>query len=94
MVPHEIPRFLGSYLEGVECPPNSDAKQRRAWDASVARDDGYAQGDCQDIRELGCPIHSSHGCLVLCGIRWRSYAALGALRNGGLAPGEVLAFLL
>jgi hypothetical protein len=33
MVPHEIPRFLGSYLEGVECPPNTDAEQRGLRDA-------------------------------------------------------------
>src|ERR1700722_19095379 len=25
MVPHEIPRFLGSYLEGVECHSSPDA---------------------------------------------------------------------
>ena len=93
-IPRDTFGIPAATLAGVACPPKSDAEQRALRDASVARDDGYVQGGCQGIREPGCPIHSSRGRLVLCGIRWRSWSALGARRNGGLAPGEVLVFLL
>jgi hypothetical protein len=93
MVPAQQPEVPLQHPFWGDVSPYSRCRRQRVFCSRAARDAGRGRRGCQDIRELGSPIHSSRGRPVWCGTRRHSCAVLEAHRIGELGTGEVPALL-